>query len=241
MFWCPSPTCQAGQIHDSGSQQPIVTCSGCRQRFCFRHSVPWHESMCCDEYDAYVADPLGFRSQFERANERAEREQEEESRRRRELEDADRRFAQSLVEEEERAEAQRQAEAERVAREQQERRERERREAERKAAEEAKRQRARELERIHRQEQATVQTISRTTKNCPGCSSPIEKNAGWCVQLITRSQDFTDSEHADFSDHMTCESFHFFIPCPLPCFNCLRPTLRYVPSTRGSGGCVIAA
>ncbi|KAF5986909.1 RING finger Dorfin [Fusarium coicis] len=69
-FWCSSD-CGTGQIHDSGSTQPIVVCIKCNHRSCFRHGVNWHEDLSCDEYDQLQEDPE-FRSYLELENERWE-------------------------------------------------------------------------------------------------------------------------------------------------------------------------
>ncbi|PNP73326.1 hypothetical protein FNYG_13333 [Fusarium nygamai] len=69
-FWCTSD-CGSGQIHDSGSTQPIVVCIKCNHRSCFRHGVNWHEDLSCDEYDRLQEDPE-FRSYLELENERWE-------------------------------------------------------------------------------------------------------------------------------------------------------------------------
>jgi hypothetical protein len=160
-----------------------VTCVKCRRRFCFRHRVEWHETITCAEYDRFQANPQGFRSQFELENERAERERAAEAKRRREQEDSDQRLAQSLLAEDQREAARRQAERERQVRVQRERQEQALREAERQEAEEARRRMLQEAERKRTQELANLQTISRTTKNCPSCKWPIEKNQGWWVSL----------------------------------------------------------
>lgn len=46
------------------------------------------------------------------------------------------------------------------------------------------------------EEDASLRKIKQTTKLCPGCSWPIEKNDGW--------------------DHMKCESFNRLFYCPSP-------------------------
>ncbi|KAG4285320.1 hypothetical protein FPRO06_06580 [Fusarium proliferatum] len=69
-FWCTSD-CGSGQIHDSGSAQPIVVCIKCNHRSCFRHGVNWHEDLSCDEYDRLQEDPE-FRSYMDLENERWE-------------------------------------------------------------------------------------------------------------------------------------------------------------------------
>ncbi|KAH6621558.1 hypothetical protein B0J18DRAFT_411290 [Chaetomium sp. MPI-SDFR-AT-0129] len=167
-LWCTSG-CGYGQEHESGAASPIVTCRLCSHRSCFNHRVAWHENLTCEEYDALQADPTNFRSRFDLDNEEAE----EAAAARRAQEDADRVFAQSLVaadQAEERAERERRARREeeeareRAAREQREAREREMRKA---------------AARKKREEEASSRTVGTTTKPCPGCQAPIEKNQGW--------------------------------------------------------------
>jgi len=178
-FWCPNPQCKSGQIHESSILEPIVVCTGCRGRFCFQHRVPWHETMGCEEFDRYLQNPHGFRSQFELINERAERERDAEKRARQQQEDRDWAYAQNMVEDEQRAEARRIAEKEQAARIEREKIERQKKEAERRVADEERRKKADEVARRKREEDANLSTISRTTKNCPGCRWPIEKRSGW--------------------------------------------------------------
>lgn len=178
--WFSCPSCRSGQIHDAVDGAPIVTCGNCTRKYCFRHRIPWHETMSCDEYDRFLADPFNFRSAFELENERAEQESEAMERRRREMEAADFRFAQSLLEDEEaRAEAEARAIRDRAAREEAERLEAERKAARKRAAAAARAKAAKEAKRRANENAVSEATVRRTTKNCPACSSPIEKNDGW--------------------------------------------------------------
>lgn len=79
---CPNPDCNSGQVHEGGESHPFVTCAACNTQYCFRHGVPTqpqqqqspssqHENMSCDEYDRYLTDPLRFRSEHQRQQERA--------------------------------------------------------------------------------------------------------------------------------------------------------------------------
>lgn len=174
-LWC-TKGCGYGQVHDGGAAQPIVICLLCNARSCFYHKSAWHENLTCEEYDALQADPLNFRSKFERENEAAE----EELRRRRKQEDADRSFAQSLLDAETREMERERIEAERRERERRERQERkEREEREKKAREERERAAKRKQEEL-----ASQKKISATTKPCPQCQAPIEKNHGWYVSFF---------------------------------------------------------
>ncbi|POR38891.1 Uncharacterized protein TPAR_00897 [Tolypocladium paradoxum] len=153
-IWCTSG-CGSGQIHESGREQPIVTCLHCHHRSCFQHNVPWHESLSCDEYDRLLADPENFRSRIEMENEGLSQAQ-------RAQVDADRAMAQGLLAED-------QAEARR-----REQRCREERERANKAAALARRI----IARRQREERQSRETVSKTTRPCPGCGWAIEKNEG---------------------------------------------------------------
>lgn len=49
--WCCNPRCEAGQVHESGANAPIVICHSCNSRACFVHQVAWHEGLICEEFD----------------------------------------------------------------------------------------------------------------------------------------------------------------------------------------------
>ncbi|CVK87855.1 related to RING finger protein Dorfin [Fusarium proliferatum] len=148
-FWCTSD-CGSGQIHDSGSAQPIVVCIKCNHRSCFRHGVNWHEDLSCDEYDRLQEDPE-FRSYMELENERWEEAQAAQAAQAAQeaQEEADLDVARRL-EAEENAEIGRQEAQDRRARE----REREReQELERQRNQERQRERAREKQRNQQRQQ----------------------------------------------------------------------------------------
>ncbi|KAJ4136289.1 hypothetical protein NW768_003900 [Fusarium equiseti] len=153
--WCTSG-CGSGQIHDSGTAQPIATCLHCNHRSCFHHNVAWHENLSCEEYDQLLADPDNFRSRLELENERWSEEQQAQL-------EADRAMAQNLL-----------AEDEAVMRQREERARREREQAQKAA------QLARQIAARRKKEEAqSSATVSRTTKPCAGCGWAIEKNRGW--------------------------------------------------------------
>lgn len=154
-IWCTAD-CGSGQIHDSGSDQPIVTCLSCSHRSCFEHNVAWHQNLTCDEYNRLLADPENFRSQVELDND------EWEEKNRAQLE-ADKAMAQSLVAEE------------REAARRREEKEREERDRAKKAAALARQIAARRK----REEEKSQAMVEKTTKPCPGCGWAIEKNRGW--------------------------------------------------------------
>jgi uncharacterized protein YfiM (DUF2279 family) len=149
--WCTSG-CGSGQIHETGSEQPIVSCLHCSHRSCFVHNVAWHENLSCAEYDQLIADPENFRSQIEIANDEWAAQQ-------RAQEDADRAMAQGLEAEEQAEIAKERKEMERAKR----------------AAALARKIAARQK----KEEELSNHTVSRTTKPCPGCGWAIEKNKGW--------------------------------------------------------------
>ncbi|KAK0706054.1 hypothetical protein B0T26DRAFT_655949, partial [Lasiosphaeria miniovina] len=180
--WCPSG-CGHGQVHDGGLDQPIVVCMHCNVRSCFHHKVAWHENLTCEEYDSLQADPLNFRSRFDIENETAEMEAEA----RRIQEDRDRAFAQSLMAQEEqivretaKRERERAREEKERAREERQRQARESKERKAREERERKARQAREAAAKRKaEEDASNKIVKKTTKPCPGCGSPIEKNRGW--------------------------------------------------------------
>lgn len=213
--WCRGQGCNSGQLHEGGSNQPIVRCLECGIRSCFVHSVEWHERLTCAEYDEMSKNPEGFKSAMDREEE-ASREL-----KRRQLE-GDERLAQQLDDEEKLAEQQRQrheeqlrrarveqeAEGDRRRREEEnrvaeQRRQREKREEENRQAkasrdaEDARRKQEQErqktiqdIKRRQKEDQLSMAKVQSTTKQCPGCQWPIEKNDG--------------------CDHMTCKFLRYF-------------------------------
>ncbi|KAK4121569.1 hypothetical protein N657DRAFT_647749 [Parathielavia appendiculata] len=55
--WCAAG-CGSGQIHEGGTDQPIVKCAGCGSKTCFACKVPWHVGMTCAEWTKFEA-PTG--------------------------------------------------------------------------------------------------------------------------------------------------------------------------------------
>jgi hypothetical protein len=49
---CLGPSCGSGQIHETGDDQPIMTCDKCHFKTCFTHKMPWHSGQTCADYDA---------------------------------------------------------------------------------------------------------------------------------------------------------------------------------------------
>lgn len=57
--------CGNGQIHDGGTDQPIVKCTSCGGQTCFQHRSTWHTGMSCEDWDvlrsfAAVASPAAL-------------------------------------------------------------------------------------------------------------------------------------------------------------------------------------
>jgi len=173
--WCTG--CDFGQLHESGASQPIVRCLNCGFRSCFVHSIPWHERLTCEEYDQMLQDPEGFQSAIDKEDEAYDAA-------RRLLDEEDERLARELSERDKRAEQDRQrkrhAEERRRARAEQEA------EAARKKLEKERAKTRERLKRRQMEEQLSMAKVQSTTKQCPGCQWPIEKNEG--------------------CDHMTCKS-----------------------------------
>ncbi|RYP36988.1 hypothetical protein DL767_003143 [Monosporascus sp. MG133] len=182
--WCPNG-CESGQIHEAGNEHPIATCVKCSFKFCFRHQVRWHEQLTCAEYDSLVSDPENFRSRIDILNEEAEKLRLEEQSAKRTQEEADRKLAQSLMAAEQREEAERQAQRERAERERREEAERRRLQAERMAMQQQAEKMRMEAARKREEDELSRRTVERTTKPCPGCKWPIEKNSG-CSHMTLR-------------------------------------------------------
>ncbi|KAF5021426.1 hypothetical protein F66182_6520 [Fusarium sp. NRRL 66182] len=154
-IWCTSG-CGSGQIHESGSAQPIVICLHCSHRSCFHHNVAWHETLSCEEYDQLLADPENFRSRLELENETWPEAQQAQL-------EADRAIAQGLLAED-RTEMRR------------------REERALKAAQLAREIAARRKE----EEDESKATVKRTTKPCAGCGWAIEKNQGCSHMILDK-------------------------------------------------------
>lgn len=204
---CPNPDCNSGQVHEGGDSRPFVTCAACNTQFCFRHGIPTqhrqqqspsssqHENMSCDEYDRYLADPLRFRSEHQRQQERnaVERRELEAVARARERMDKileQRRTAAAAAAAAADESRRKQKEEENAAREERERREREEREErarveqrryeeERAKAEAERRARAADVLRRKAEDEQSEWLIGVSTKGCPRCAKRIEKNEGW--------------------------------------------------------------
>ncbi|KAF2845629.1 hypothetical protein T440DRAFT_262325 [Plenodomus tracheiphilus IPT5] len=55
-LYCLAPTCESGQIHDTGTDGPIYRCNACNFRMCTAHTRPiaFHENETCTQYDERI-------------------------------------------------------------------------------------------------------------------------------------------------------------------------------------------
>lgn len=199
--WCQQ--CDFGQLHERAASEPIVRCLNCGFRSCFVHSGPWHSGFTCDEYNEMLQNPDNYQSTKDRENSDLEmtiklqeeqdlkaaqeisnrdKRNEEERQRRRHKEEREKARAAQLMEAERKKREQQQAEEERRVKMAEKQQEKMRKEAQERVLIEARRQRENAL---------SMETMKQTTKQCPGCKWPIEKNRG--------------------CDHMTCK-FDFPFP-----------------------------
>ncbi|ENH68698.1 Putative E3 ubiquitin-protein ligase ARI9 [Fusarium oxysporum f. sp. cubense race 1] len=205
-FWCTSD-CGSGQIHDSGSAQPIVVCIKCSHRSCFRHGVNWHEDLSCEEYDRLQEDP-DFRGHLELENERWSKAQ----------------AAQAAQEEADRDLARRQKNQERQRELERERQERQRALREKASAQKAADERRQIAARRKIEEAKSIATLRATTKPCGGCGWAIEKNSGCSHMTCSKcGHEFCWDCGADHRAIMRGDnSLH-------------KETCRFHPRNRGSG------
>lgn len=219
-IWCQK--CDFGQLHEKGASEPIVRCLNCGFRSCFVHSGPWHSGFTCDEYNDMLQNPERFQNNRDRENfdqemtrrlqeeqdfdaardiSRRDKRKEEERQRRRHNEEKEKARAAQLKAAEIKRKERQQAEEEEQQRVDEEKRvqkakrkqEKMRRETQERALMEARRQRENDL---------SIQKMKQTTKQCPGCRWPIEKNKG--------------------CDHMTCKPGSYFPQFPLLSFLTLQ-------------------
>jgi len=132
--------------------------------------------MTCSEYDSFLSDPDNFVSSVDKSNSELE-------------------LAQSLQKQEDEKVARDIAHQQRLH-EQKRQIERHREEKERERAaqkDEAKKKRAvwemEEIKRKIKEEKASMKVVEKTTKRCPGCQWPIEKNNG-CAHMTCKSRLF---------------------------------------------------
>ncbi|KAF4339988.1 e3 ubiquitin ligase ARI9 [Fusarium beomiforme] len=154
--WC-AHDCGSGQIHESGSEQPIVVCRKCERRTCSKCDVAWHEDLTCEEYARQQEDP-DFQGYVELENEKYLKAKKAKADQRK----ADRAKEKAAKEKAKPKKAKEAAKSQNTVAER-------RRIAARKKAEEEK----------------SKAILKRTTKPCKGCGWAIEKNAG-CSHMTCR-------------------------------------------------------
>eukprot|EP01062_Namystynia_karyoxenos_P053049 TRINITY_DN42789_c0_g1_i1.p2 TRINITY_DN42789_c0_g1~~TRINITY_DN42789_c0_g1_i1.p2 ORF type:complete len:238 (+),score=93.50 TRINITY_DN42789_c0_g1_i1:96-809(+) len=49
-MYCRWPNCGSGQLHDGGSDAPIMTCHNCKKKVCFNCNVKWHHGETCKDF-----------------------------------------------------------------------------------------------------------------------------------------------------------------------------------------------
>ncbi|KAI1210145.1 uncharacterized protein F4807DRAFT_467271 [Annulohypoxylon truncatum] len=162
-------------MRKSVDPKPVVYCPKDNRQFCFRHRVPWHSDYTCDEYDAFLQDPEHFRSEAQKQRGIYRTQELSRKRSRQEYEEAEERFTQSLLREEEAAEARRRARQRRIEEERRLAEERARLVEQERRAQEALQHQAR----LRNEETATNKSLHQLTKRCPSCGIRIQKNGGW--------------------------------------------------------------
>lgn len=51
---CTNQNCADGQLHDTGDDQPIMTCKRCGTQSCFTDDVTWHTGYTCAAYEVLL-------------------------------------------------------------------------------------------------------------------------------------------------------------------------------------------
>ncbi|KAK3317814.1 hypothetical protein B0T19DRAFT_405477 [Cercophora scortea] len=56
--WCARGECENGEVYEEESTE--IACSACGYKMCYKHQMPWHEGLSCEEYDSIQkhGDPL---------------------------------------------------------------------------------------------------------------------------------------------------------------------------------------
>lgn len=209
-MWCQQ--CDFGQLHEKGASEPIVRCLNCGFRSCFVHSGPWHSGLTCDEYNEMLQNPDQYQSARDRENfdlemtTRLQEEQdleaaqeisnrdrcrEEERQKRRHKEEKEKARAAQLMEAERKRKERKRVEEERQRVQEEKRAEQEKRQQERMRKE--AQERVLIESRRQRENALSMQTMKETTKQCPGCKWPIEKNRG-CDHMTCKSSFLLSSE-----------------------------------------------
>ncbi|KAL4758712.1 E3 ubiquitin-protein ligase [Aspergillus foveolatus] len=192
-IWCLE--CDFGQLHKPGAEQPLVICYNCSAQSCFKHAIKWHDGFSCDEYDAVLWDPDSYRAIKAKnggstrpnveylSKKNMQRAKNKEQRRQYKMHEAQKTAARKRQEEE----AARVREKKALEQAQAEAAQEEEEEDEEPIEEEVKDDFKEKIEMLKwrmREVELSMKKVEETTKRCPGCQWPIEKNDG--------------------CDHMTC-------------------------------------
>ncbi|KAL2827555.1 hypothetical protein BDW59DRAFT_160198 [Aspergillus cavernicola] len=170
-IWCLG--CDFGQLHDQGASQPMVRCLNCSIVSCFKHSIKWHDGFTCDEYDAVLWDPDSYKTIKAKNSNNTAAEPGYMSRgtmkRAKKIEETRQKKLHEVQKDATRLEQEKVAAQVRAERKE---------EDAKKENKDDFREKLEMLKRRMREVELSVSMVEKTTKRCPGCQWPIEKNEG---------------------------------------------------------------